>query len=180
MPAAAIVAGAATVGGAYLQHRGQTRAAEEQRRAAEQAINLERERDAESRRRYDMQWQRYQAELDAYNARRIAVLRRHGYDIPEPAPLENRTRMDVPGMAPSTPGPVAGGPAPVTGPAVGLPSAPMAPAPAVPMTPSTGLPTLTPAEGAPAPGGDPALMQGMSLTDLPRQWSDWRNYAATA
>lgn len=169
----AVIAGAATLGGALIGSHAQGQANKSQQQASNAALQLERERDAEAKRRYDQKYANYQTQLTQWDANRRALAAHLGITLPGPAAAAPAPGA-APGGAPAGPQPgltlgnIIGAPAggrggmrpeagqlgPITGPTQGLPPAP--------------------APGAPS-GAPPA--QGMTIGDI-SGWNDWGKYAA--
>ena len=166
-----------TLGGAFMGSNAQSRAAREQRRSTDQAIKLERERDARAEARYQAQVEAQRQAYEQDQALRRQILRSRGIDVPEPRkPGDPKT---APNPAGATGGTLAD-----------LLSKRRTLAPPVPGTP-TGVPAPTPMEGntgqigaglmdsqgGPAAMGGPVtappMMEGGTLGDL-SGWSDWR------
>lgn len=93
------------------------------KRTANQAIDLQREQEAERRREWDIQtaaakkqWDTEQANLAPYRAARLQVLRKRGYDVPDvqPTPPDYSAGPPV-GWKPGDPIPGASSGAPKTG-----------------------------------------------------------------
>lgn len=175
MPAAVWVPAVAGIVGSGMMYAGQRSAQNQQRRAMEQATALQREREAEAKRRYDQQWAEYQRQSAAYEQRRRELLRSRGYNIPEPTSGPGTNRFAMPGGGGTTLGSLMGsnpppgatdvGGIPVPGPGSGLRDAR-----AGILTPSGPIVT----QDVQPPLVDPG--QGMSLADL-SGWSDWRRRA---
>jgi hypothetical protein len=169
--AAAAVTSAGALGGAALQSRAAGRAARGQQKSTAGAMRMERDREVAAGRRYDTQMAAWQQAFDQREAVRREMLRRAGYDVPEPAakpPMGSSTRMDGAGAMAPPPGPGAGTLGALSGfSGDGLmDSQAGGPSPAQNMT----------APPAAAPGPEAALVpQGGTLGDL-AGWSNqgWR------
>jgi len=170
----AVATGVAAVTTAALQSRASGRAARGQQKATGMAFRVERDREAEAKRRYDQEYAAYQKALEQREAIRRQILGRYGITVPEPARSAQAgsgfgagdvSPGGMPGLtppaapvAPSAPsglslGSIAGGPGPGVGPMD---------------SPGGGAPG---AQDMTAPPLIPG--QGMSLGDL-SDWSRWR------
>ena len=181
---AAGIAGATTLGGALIGSSAAGKANKAQAAANREALQYQRDKDAEERRRYDLASARFQQRQDAYDQQRRALLRKFGYDAPEPAAPAPKVgpgtgtggaALDFwrPGgsKAPAAAPPVTGGPAaPPQGLSLGTLMGPRAGAAA---------PTAGPAPMAAEPSNDlvPPSLGGQSIGDL-SGWTDWSRYAS--
>lgn len=177
MPPAVIgagIAGVTQLGGALIGSRAQGNAAKAQERATMRAMALERERDAEARRRYDASQADYQRRLAAYEANRRAVLEKYGARF-----------VDAPGAAPgpaaatpgAAPGMVSGGPAGVPGrlTLADITQRPGGREQAPPPPPIPDAPVRADSMGAPPPMAGPP---GGSLAELSDPTFSWRKFHA--
>jgi hypothetical protein len=136
----------------------------------------QREKDAESRRRYDQRVEEYKTDKAAWIAQRNAVLRKRGFDVPEAPSLPSQARVGgfgqvqpmggtPPAAAPLTLGTLMGGP----GPAQNAP--PVAPEGSV-------GPVAPPTEPMPAPPlSAPPMEPGAPRRTLADLMGPRRNYA---
>lgn len=168
--AAYIVPAVASIVGAGIQSSSQKNAAKRQATANQQALALERERDAEERRRYDQQVAMYNQAAAAREHIRRQILRRHGYDVPEPAAAVDPSVKSLAPRPAATSAPAAGG--------MSLGSL-MGGADSRTMFDSQGGSPSTLMAAPTAAPQDEALIprDGKTLGDF-SGWSDWRRYAA--
>lgn len=158
---AALVSGAFAGAGALAASRGASRAAREQRQSTDAAIALERERDAEAKRRYDAEM----ADRARNNVQREAIrrqlLRRYGLDVPEPrAPIAGAPKTSQAPVSGLSLGTMLGGQSGklYDSQGGGQPSGP-------PVPPPVGPPPLTSSPQMAPPGATLGDMSG---------WSDWK------
>lgn len=176
---AAISAGAGLFGG-LLQSGANKNAQRSQERATNQAIALERERDARAERQYQAEVAAYTQRYEADQAMRREVLRRHGYNVPEPRKPGDPKAGPAPGGAKPAEG---GTLAQLLSARAGMgppgPGAGLGPNGSSFMMDSQGGPvTGGPAPGpapTPMPNGTqlPPMMEGGTLGDL-SGWSNWK------
>lgn len=182
-----VVAGAAiTAGGGLLsgifQSGANKNAQRSQERATNQAIALERERDAEAKRRYDAQVAAYAQAYEADQAMRRQILRKHGYDVPEPRKpgAAGKVGPAPAGAAPAGDGTLAkllqgrqtmGPPGPGGG--VGPQGAGLMDSQGGPITGGIPTPVGGPPMAIPNRAEIPPMMEGGTLGDI-SGWSNWK------
>ena len=175
MPPAVVAAGitgATTLGGALIGSGAQKSAQKHQARANQQAMQMEQQRLAEEKRRYDQSWSLYQQQLAAREATKRAIAKKYGIDLPEwaAAPAAAGPAAAPPGAPPGRPGLTPGNPLP------GAPSFTGQPA----YTPVRGNPSPEAAQGMIARAGLEAPAQEPMAGGPPSNWNDWSRYARLA
>jgi len=166
MPSAAIATAAGAALGGIFQSRASNKATDAQERAAQQALQLEREREAARKAEYDQAQARYREEYAAWDQQRRAILRHYGVDIPEyggtPSTFTSKIRAAQEARA--------GGGAPDAGAVdAGAPDAGAAYG-GIPQRAALTLGRLV----APAANAGPMTAE----QGAPEDWTDWRKYGA--
>lgn len=98
MPAAVLIPAAAALTGSVIQSRSQNRALSVQRRAADQQIALERERDEARASRYSTAMEDYRKQQAEYDQMRRALLSHYGVNYGAPAGADG-AKAAAPGVS---------------------------------------------------------------------------------
>lgn len=179
---AAIATGIAGLAGGAINSRAAGNAARQQRQATDQAIALERERDARAERRYQAELAAYTQAYEADQAMRRQILRKHGYDVPEPRKpgAAGKVGPAPAGAAPAGDGTLAkllqgrqtmGPPGPGGG--VGPQGAGLMDSQGGPITGGIPTPVGGPPMAIPNRAEIPPMMEGGTLGDI-SGWSNWK------
>jgi len=151
-------------GGAKAQAGASNRAVEAQERAAQQALQLEREREAARKAEYDQAQARYREEYAAWDQQRRAILQHYGVDIPGSAGGGGGTPSTFTSKVRAAQEARAGGGAPDTG------AVDAAAYGGIPQRAALTLGRLV----APAANAGPMTAE----QGAPEDWTDWRKYGA--
>ena len=160
----AAIAGGAALGGAALSARSTGKGIDAQERAAQQALQLEREREAARKAEYDQAQARYREEYAAWDQQRRAILRHYGVDIPESAGGGGGTPSAFTSKVRAAQEARAGGGAPDAG------AVDTAAYGGIPQRAALTLGRLV----APAANAGPMTAE----QGAPEDWTDWRQYGA--